>query len=429
MKSIFGNAIVFGLALAFTICVAAAANAAGTVFVGSCGTPTFPTIQAGVNGAPAGSTVDVCPGTYPEQVFINKRLTVQGIAVGTANQAIVAAPSGGVVANTVSLTTGLPIAAQIWVHDTKGVTISNLTVDGSNNGITGCSPNLIGVYYQDASGMVNQVVARNQTALTSPINECQWGLGIFVESGTSTITGKAGTSTVTVANSSVHDFQKNGITGNEVGTTVTVRANQVRGQGPTTGAAENGIQIGFGADGEVTNNSVIDEIYSPCVSTTDCAATATGILVFDSQGISVTRNHVGNTQGGIGVTGDGSFSADDQTIANNVLNGSLVFDAIDLCGSSGGTISGNTIAGSAQSAIHLNSTCTPAGGGSTVSDNTINEACAGILNGTSGNTISASNTFFNTNNTILVGDSCTVSELAHLADSGQKSARPQPARP
>jgi hypothetical protein len=93
-------------------------------------------------------------------------------------------------------------------------------------------------------------------------------------------------------------LSENGITENEVGTTVTVRANQVRGHGPTTGAAENGIQIADGAAGEVTNNSVIDEIYSPCGSTTDCAAIASGILVFDSQGISVTRNHVGNTQGG-----------------------------------------------------------------------------------------------------------------------------------
>ena len=434
VKSIFGNAIISGFALAFTIFVAGAANAAGTVFVGGCGNPNFTTIQAGVNGAPAGSTVDVCPGTYPEQVFINKRLTLQGIAVGTANQAIVAAPAGGVVANTNSLATGLPIAAQIWVHDTRGVTISNLTVDGANNGITTCSPNLVGVYYQDASGTVNEVVARNQTAgLTSPLNGCQWGMGIFVQSGISTVTGTAGTSTVTVANSSVHDFQKNGITGNEVGTTLTARVNQVRGQGPTTGAAENGIQIGFGAAGAVTNNSVIDEIYSPCVSTSDCGAIGEGILLFDATGISVTRNHVGNTQTGVGVTGDGAFSADDQTINNNVVDGTLVFDAIDLCGSNGGTINSNTIAGSSESAIHLDSTCTllggPAGGDASVSDNFINEACAGILNGTSGNTISGSNTFFNTNNTILVGDSCTVSELSHLAESGQKRVRPQPARP
>jgi len=437
VKNSFGSATVFGLALAFTIFGAASANAAGTVFVGGCGTPTYATIQDGINHATAGSTVDVCPGTYPEQVSINKRLTLQGIAVGTADQAIVAAPPGGVVANTVSLATGESIAAQIWVHDTAGVTISNLTVDGSGNGISACSPDLIGVYYQDASGAVNRIVARNQTAgLTSPLNGCQWGLGIFVQSGISTVTGKAGTSAVTVRSSSVHDFQKNGITGNEVGTTMNAILNQVRGQGPTTGAAENGIQIADGANGEAVNNSVIDLIYSPCVSTTNCAATASGILVDDSQGISVTANHVGNTQGGIAIVGDGASSADNQTISSNVLNGTLVFDGIDVCGSNGGTISNNTVAGSGQSAIHLDSTCTtlggPAGGGASVSGNTLNEACAGILNGTAGNTISASNTFFNVTNTTLVGDSCTVpqADIARLADGADHvSIRPSPARP
>ena len=436
MKNKFGSATVLGLALASTIFVAASANAA-TVFVGGCGTPSFATIQDGVNGAPAGSTVDVCPGTYPEQVVINKRLTLQGIAAGTADQAIVAAPAGGVVANTVSLTTGESIAAQIWVHDTAGVTISNLTVDGKGNGISACSPTLVGIYYQDASGVVHHVVARDQTAgLTSPLNGCQWGLGIFVQSGVSTFSGKAGTSTVTVRDSSVHDFQKNGITGNEVGTTMNAVRNQVRGQGPTTGAAENGIQIADGADGEALNNSVIDLIYSPCVSLSDCAATANGILVFDAQGISVTNNHVGNTQGGVAITGDGASSADNQTITGNVLNGTLVFDGIDVCGSSGGTINNNTVAGSGESAIHLDSTCKalggPAGGGASVSGNILNEACAGILNGTAGNTISASNTFFNVANTILVGDTCPVpvaADTQQLAGSERVSVRSSPARP
>ena len=437
MKSKFGSAAVFGLALIFAIFAAVSANAAGTVFVGGCGTPSFATIQDGVNHATAGSTVDVCPGTYPEQVSINKRLTLQGIAVGSANQAIVAAPVGGVVANTVSLTTAELIAAQIWVHDTSAVTISNLTVDGSGNGISTCSPDLVGVYYQDASGVVNHIVARNQTAgLTSPLNGCQWGLGVFVQSGVSPVTGKSGTSTVTVLNSSVHDFQKNGITGNEVGTTMNAVLNQVRGQGLTTGAAENGIQIADGAEGKVANNSVIDLIYSPCVSISDCAATASGILVDDSQGINITSNHVGNTQGGIAIVGDGASSADNQTISGNVLDGTLVFDGIDVCGSNGGTINNNIVAGSGQSAIHLDSTCTsiggPAGGGASVSGNTLNEACAGILNGTSGNTIAASNTFFNVTNTTLVGDSCAVSQadIARLADAeDHASIRPSPARP
>jgi len=437
VKSKFGSATVFGLALAFTIFAAVSANAAGTVFVGGCGTPSFSTIQDGVNHATVGSTVDVCPGTYPEQVSINKRLTLQGIAVGTANQAIVAAPAGGVAANTVSLTTGESIAAQIWVHDTTGVTIANLTVDGAGNGISACSPDLVGVYYQDASGVVNHIVARNQTAgVTNPLNGCQWGLGVFVQSGVSTITGKAGTSTVTVRNSSVHDFQKNGITGNEIGTTMNAILNQVRGQGPTTGAAENGIQIADGAEGEAVNNSVIDTIYSPCVSTSDCVATANGILLFDSQGISVINNHVGNTQGGVAIVGDGASSADNQTISGNVLNGTLVFDGIDVCGSNGGTINNNIVAGSGQSAIHLDGTCTaiggPAGGGASVSGNTLNEACAGILNGTAGNTISGSNTFFNVANTILVGDTCPTTVAGDAqppAGSEHVSLRPSPARP
>ena len=233
----------------------------------------------------------------------------------------------------------------------------------------------------------------------------------------------------------MHDFQKNGITGNEVGTTMNAVRNQVRGQGPTTGAAENGIQIADGAEGEAVNNTVIDMIYSPCVSLSNCAAIGNGILVFDSQGITVSANHVGNTQGGIAILGDGGSSADNQTIQGNVLDGTLVFDGIDVCGSNGGTINNNTVAGSGQSAIHLDSTCKaggPAGGGASVSGNILNEACAGILNGTSGNSISATNTFFNVTNTILVGDSCTVpqADSARIAEGANHAGmRSSPARP
>ena len=42
-------------------------------------------------------------------------------------------------------------------------------------------------------GNDKNVVARNQTAgLTSALNGCQWGMGIFVQSGVSTFTGECG---------------------------------------------------------------------------------------------------------------------------------------------------------------------------------------------------------------------------------------------
>ncbi len=456
MRNKFGKTIVSGLALAFVICVAASANAASYYAAGTtipataaanCGvtataaTHFYATIGAAVTAAPAGGTVQVCPGTYPEQVGIEKNLTLKGITATIAgqgaNQAVITAPSGGIVANTTSLSSGYPIAAQIWVHDATAVSISDVVVDGSgNNGLTYCgAPNLIGIYYQDASGTVNRVVTRNQTSV--PPNGCQSGagLGIYVQSGDDAAHPTGGTSTLTVENSSVHDFQKNGITGNEPGTALTVTGNEVRGQGPTTtGAAENGIQFGFGATGKATSNMVIDEIWALDTSS-DTGDAAAGILVYDSAGVTVSSNHVGNTQFGIAVVGDGSSPANDATISSNVLDGTLIFDAIEVCGSTGGTITGNTVTGSTESGIHLDGTCNspaPTTSVATVSGNYINEACAGILNGVS-QTVGA-NTFFNVANTILAGvDTCTLpgpnGDASRALTAGSKiGGRPQPAR-
>jgi hypothetical protein len=138
VRNKLGKAIVSGLALALAICVAASANA--TIYYASssatpCGTPNYPTIQDAVNHAVAGSTVEICAGqgsnpdgSYPEQIFINKRLTVEGVAVGNTNQAVITAPIGGVITNANSLIDGSAIQAQIYVTDTSPVNITNVVV-------------------------------------------------------------------------------------------------------------------------------------------------------------------------------------------------------------------------------------------------------------------------------------------------------------
>src|SRR5882762_7164364 len=62
-----------------------------TVKVGTCrsGIVTFSTIQSAVNASPAGATVLVCPGAYPEQVVINKALTLRGVQSGTLGAAVI----------------------------------------------------------------------------------------------------------------------------------------------------------------------------------------------------------------------------------------------------------------------------------------------------------------------------------------------------
>ena len=60
---------------------------AKTYYVGSCKTGAYSTISAAVAAVPADSIIDVCPGTYPEQVVISQPLTLQGIASGGSAQA------------------------------------------------------------------------------------------------------------------------------------------------------------------------------------------------------------------------------------------------------------------------------------------------------------------------------------------------------
>jgi hypothetical protein len=404
---------------------------AATVQVGTCKPQltSFATIQSAVNASGPGTTILVCPGNYPEQVSINKALTLKGVQSGTLDAAIIVAPAGGTVTNTSSLATGNPIAAQVLVMDTTGVNISNITIDGNNNLITGCALNLVGLFYRNASGVVDHAAVVNQ-ALTADLNGCQSGLAIFAQSGS------GGKSKVTISDCHVQNYQKNGITGNELGTTLNVVENTVVGQGSTTGSAENSIQLGFGAKGSVIANTTIDDVWAPD-TIADPGDAAAGILVYASSGVIVAGNTVGNTQTGIAFVSDPAVgNADNGTITFNKVSATHIFDGIDLCSNSN-TVSNNFINGSDESAIHVDSSC-GAVKNNRVSGNTINKACAGILIGTAAgpNSIGA-NTFFNVGNTVMQANQCpaaplsALSALSAVSSAGARSSKsgPTPARP
>jgi hypothetical protein len=257
--------------LVASICFAAQAAQAATLIVGTCRAGrSFTTIQAAVTAAPSGSTIDVCPGIYPEQVMIEaKTLTLVGVLSGTNDAAVLVPPAGGLIMNGTRIG-GHAVAAQIFVQDSTGVTISHLTVDGNGNALIGCNTGPIGIYFKNSSGRIIDSVARNQI-LDTRDQGCQVGLGIDVESS-------LGNPAVTVSNNSVHNYQKNGITaggpGTGAGPAMTVTNNTVVGIGATALIAQNGIQLGFGATGRVTGNTVADDIY-----TGPSAAAGTGILI------------------------------------------------------------------------------------------------------------------------------------------------------
>ena len=378
---------------------------ASTVTVGLCPGPGthYITIQAAVTAVSAGSNIKVCPGTYPEQVTITKNLTVTGVASGTQDAAVVTVPAGGLVTNGVISISGQPTAAQIFVQN-AAVTISHLTVDGANDGMTDCTVDPVGIYYQNASGTITSNAVRN-VLLPPGLQGCQDGLAINVESN-------AGALPVTISNNSVRNYDKNGITASgpnngNPGPNVTVSGNTIIGLGATTVTAQNGIQIGYGATGTVSSNNVADDIYINPPNCSPCYG-ASGILIYGSAGVTVSTNTVDSTQYGIvPVTESGTQTANKTVVTSNRIGGTQLYDAIDLC-SDGNSAKTNVIYGSSQDAIHTDDTCPPStGSNNTVTGNTINEACAGILTGSgSGNTI-ASNIFSNVTNTTLAGDTCT----------------------
>jgi hypothetical protein len=330
----------------------------------------FTRIQDAVDAASSGDEIHICTGIYVEQVAIRKSLTID------ADNGAILMPSA-MQANTTSLFDAAPIATALLVADTTGVSISGLTVDGVNSGISQCAPDLIGITFQNASGELDRTAVRN-FKLTASLNGCQSGTGIFIQSG------NGGVSKVEIDHCTVHDFQKNGITADEKGTLTIIRRNVVTGLGPTTGAAQNGVQIGFGATGSILDNVVTNNVWAPCTAVSTCTAVATNILVTQSDGVEVSGNTAGISQVNIFVHGNNAEIERNETFAT------FIFDGIRLQGDQS-RVHQNHVLNGAESGIFLS------GNNNFVTDNVITEAAIGILKetGSSGNII-AGNRFFNT---------------------------------
>ncbi|HEV7858860.1 MAG TPA: NosD domain-containing protein [Pyrinomonadaceae bacterium] len=367
----------------------------------------FTSIQAAVTAAHAGDRINVCPGTYREQVKINKPLSVQGISVANQNQAIVMPPTTA--PNSTSLISGNPIAAIILVDTTDRVNLTNLTIDGSNNGISTCAgPTLVGIYYRNASGKIDSVAVRN-VRLGTGFEGCQTGLAIFVQSG------NGGRAKVDISNSSVHDYQKNGITANEPGTEVNIRGNAVMGFGVSPIIAQNGVQVAFGARATIDGNSIINHVYGGCTSANSNCDFAANILIIDSDGVKITRNTTGKAQVNIYYQGNRG------EVSNNTILESVLFDGIDLIGNKNHA-TGNNIFNSGEAGIFVQ------GNQNDASANMINEAPVGILESapSSGNHFNG-NRFYNTGLNVVPASSTTISD-AITANSVLGSAQTAPAR-
>lgn len=229
-------------------------------------------IQVAIDSAASGGTVSVAAGTYDEQVIVDKALTLQGVGFPTIIKPSQTTASAFTLFNRAS--GGAANSAGIIVVNAPGdsVTVHSLSVDGSL--VTSLPTG--GNGFMGILGRATRMLV--DTVMISGIGIAN-GNGIYVTSLDSVVG-------VEVCRSTVSGYLKNGITANFSGMTAYVHHNTVTGMGPTTSIAQNGIQIGFGASGTVSNNVVSDNVWTGTYGGTNDplsdadADGATGVLLY-----------------------------------------------------------------------------------------------------------------------------------------------------
>ncbi|HYK93490.1 MAG TPA: hypothetical protein VEY07_05550 [Thermoplasmata archaeon] len=242
-------------------------------------------VQSAINSANPGWTICLGAGSFPEQLTI----ATSGLTLRGAGSGLTSIDPASVVSNTVDWDSSFPQQALdtvVLVDNTTGVSLTNLAVVGTAaaSSISGCSPGFVGIDYQNSSGTVSGVAVRG-IELAPSLLGCQSQLGIYAYTGffsTSFVPSPA--LKVTVTKTVVTSYGKNGITCNDPGLTCVLTSDTTTGIGGTSAIAQNGIQIGFGAVGQLTGNHVSADNYTGGGSTLDWFGTGTqgaGILLYN----------------------------------------------------------------------------------------------------------------------------------------------------
>jgi hypothetical protein len=317
------------------------ANAATTYAVGWCepGLPSFETITEALGATPAPTVVEVCPGTYNEQVVITNAVALEGISVGDSAQAIIAVPSGGLAANATT-DSGQSVAAQVWVDSASGeVKLTNVTVDATGNNVPS-GTDIVGVFFQNSPGTVSHFTIQNQNGNGS-------GVGIWLEGGSAN-------PSVNVEDTNLQAFDDEGMVAETNSSTseltATITGNQLTA---LPNSISTGIDLVGGLTATVSGNLIT-------------VGSGTGVAIDGGHG-SVSKNTVLNTPAGIDLETDGV------SVTSNTVYNTLGGYGIGIIANSAvAPVTGNTVA---QSPFGILFECNAGGN---VHSNTILDAVIGL---------------------------------------------------
>jgi hypothetical protein len=179
------------------------------------------------------------------------------------------------------------------------MTIENLTISGPALGfsVTTEATNVVyGIRFNDESGSVSGVTVENifQQQTTSP--SVNTGTGIRVE-------GSTAPRTVTITNTTVKGYQKNGIDGRGSMTTMDVSGSTI---GPAENfeglVAANGLLYVFGAGGTAMNNTIFGTGDQQPPGPPGGGTDATAVELFGATNVTLTHNTITGAKTDIGVS-------------------------------------------------------------------------------------------------------------------------------
>jgi len=350
--------LVGALTCAF-LAVGAASASAETLYVSntvpvvpggkSCAQPGFAKVQAAVTSAAPGSTINVCSGTYVEQIQIEKALKLNAInGAGTATLAMPQSPTSATTSCDTQI--GSEQRDEISICTPNTVSFTNLNVEAEIN-LETCAGGLAAIFVGGGGTLkATNVLVNGASTTNNSFKGCQ--LGIAILAGTTRGGGEVGHAVLKGV--TVTGYQKNGPTAVETGSTLVMTASKVTGVGPSPYIAQNGIEVAFGAKGTVGTSSIAgNECNVPsCVSLAEQAA---GVLFFESalgskvSGSTIKENDIGAyyASGRSTVQATAEFTLSKDVLTSNRDEGVLLEEGKAL-------LSADTINGSGRVGIDLN---------------------------------------------------------------------------